>query len=87
MRKYIIVMTAVVASLLTIAVLGIVNYYTCFAYYLPHRPTTIEIAPQDRTLEVHPEIIFVPDGFNQTTISLNWTRGAPSNQTIIKMKA
>jgi len=83
MKAYIIVMTAIVASLLTITALSIVNYYTCFAYYLPHEPTIIELAPQDRVLEVHPEVIFVPNGFNQTAISLNWTKGAESDQTRI----
>ncbi len=70
MRRYIIVMTAIVASLLTIGVLGIVNYYTCFAYDLPHKSAIIELAPDDILVEYHPEVITIRTGLNKTTIDL-----------------
>jgi len=73
MKTYIIVMTAAVASLLTIAVLGIVNYYTCFAYFLPHRAALIELAPQDILMEDHLQFIALPDGFSTATIT--WPTG------------
>ena len=71
MKKYIIggVIGAGIATFLVIMALGIANYYTCFAYNLPHRPAIIEIAPQDTIVEVHPEFIIVPEGFNATKIS------------------
>ena len=67
MKKYII--GGVVATLLVIVALGIANYYTCFAYYLPHKPAAIYMAPQDISVTFHPEIIFVSEGFNATKIS------------------
>jgi len=66
MTRYII--GGILASLILLVALSIANYYTCFAYYLPHKPAIIEIFPGDITLEAHPQIIVVPTGFNQTTI-------------------
>lgn len=86
MRRYIVAMTIVVTVLVTMLGLGIVNYYTCFAYYLPHRSAIIEIAPQDILVEVHPQWIAIPGGFNQTAVSVNWARGLPANSTTITLK-
>ena len=66
MKKYII--GGVIGCLVIIMALSIANYYTCFAYYLPHKPAIIEMAPNDITLTSHPSYIAVPLGFNQTTI-------------------
>lgn len=74
MKRYTIIMAAVIGSLLTMAVLGIANYFTCFAYNLPHRAVAIEVAPQDIVIEVHPEVYLVPVGFNWTTITARLSR-------------
>lgn len=84
MKKYTIVMALVVGCLITSIGLYAANYYTCFAYFLPHRPALIELAPQDTLVGVHPEWIAVPEGFNATTI--NWTKGLEANTTIIRQK-
>ena len=69
MKTYIVIISGVVACLLMIVGLFIANYYTCFAYYLPHKSAIIEMAPDDIALTVHPQFIVVPIGFNQTTIA------------------
>jgi len=66
MKKYII--GGIIGCLVIVLALGIANYYTCFAYYLPHKPAIIEMAPNDIILGVHPQWIGVPSGFNHTTI-------------------
>lgn len=68
MKKYII--GGIIASILVLGGLYIANYFTCFGYYLPHRPAVIYVAPGDVSAHFYPEIITVPAGFNQTTVKV-----------------
>ena len=68
MKQYII--GGLIACLLTLAGLFIANYFTCFGYELPHKPAIIEVAPDDINMRTHPQFIIVPNGFNQTTITI-----------------
>jgi len=61
----------IIGCLVVLAALGIANYYTCFAYYLPHKPAVIEVAPNDITLEAHPQWVGVPDDFSSVTICVD----------------
>jgi len=73
MKRYIV--GGIIGCLVAILVLGIAHYYTCFAYYLPHRPTIVEIAPNDAALTSHPGYISIPVGFNQTTVQTEQSSG------------
>lgn len=66
MRKYII--GGIIGCLVVVVVLGIANYYTCFAYYLPHKPAIIEMAMGDISVHSYPTVISTPAGLNSTTL-------------------
>lgn len=61
----------IMGVLLTIVVLGIINYFTCFAYYLPHEPTIIEVSPRDTLLTVHPQFILINSELDEKKVFIN----------------
>lgn len=74
MKKYII--GGIIGCLIAVAALGVANYYTCFAYYLPHEPAVIDVAPGDMFASARPSYILVPYGLNATSV----VSGEPSSE-------
>jgi hypothetical protein len=59
MKRTIFILYSISLVFSVLAILFMVNYYTSFGYYLPHKPQFIDMVPDDISIHVKPEFIVI----------------------------
>jgi hypothetical protein len=81
MKKPTLVLYSVSLVAFVLSLLFVINYFTCFGYYLPHKPQVVYMATDDISVHSKPMFIAIDDWGDGT---IEATQQTPQNNSEIE---